>query len=297
MKHVSKFVNSLVDSGVNPSQIGIISAYGAQARLISEHFKFFGPRVKVSTIDSFQGSQKDYIIICTTRNGPDIGFLKDKRRMNVAITRARCLVAIFGNEETLMQSEFWGKAIDYCKKLNSFYERLPIKIEKVKMKSLIISKTKDDIVRDFVSDFKEDEHNAGYNLREIHSEISDSTIRILWPDEKDDVEFLTEWVQKRVKILDDNYNVTLAYDAEGVCMQFGDIFNPDVDYYNWNKRDNDIPKIKTNESIIISFYKHKDDHELDPILVETMKPLLEHEKVTFITFDFTYDFDKFFLLE
>lgn len=40
-------------------------------------------------------------------------------------------------------------------------------------------------------------------------------------------------------------------------MQFGDIFNEDVDYYNWESNDSNIPEIKTNESIIISLYQYK----------------------------------------
>lgn len=56
-------------------------------------------------------------------------------------------------------------------------------------------------------------------------------------------------------------------------MQFGDIFDNKVDYYNWITSDK-IPEIKTNESIIVSFYQHKGDHGLDPILVSKMKLLL-----------------------
>lgn len=292
--YVVKFVNSLIDSGVHSSQIGVISAYGAQTHYISEKFKNDGIRVKVSTIDSFQGSQKDYIIICTTRNGSNIGFLTDKRRMNVAITRARCMVAIFGNEQTLSQSSSWNEVIKHTKEKSSFYLKLPIRIEKSKYKPLVISKNSNNITREMVSEFKENESEAGYNLSEIHSEISDSNVRILWPDEKDDVVYLNDWVQKRVEILKKrNNNVTLAYDAESVCMQFGDIFHKDVDYYNYNCSDI-IPEIKVNESIIISFYKHKGNHDFDPILVQIMKPLLEDPKITLITFDFTFDFDKLY---
>lgn len=52
-------------------------------------------------IYSFQGSQRDYFIICTTRNGATLGFFSDRRRMNVAITRARCFAINNGNELTL----------------------------------------------------------------------------------------------------------------------------------------------------------------------------------------------------
>ena len=52
-----------------------------------------------------------------------------------------------------------------------------------------------------ISEFKEDENNAGDKLREIKSEISDSHVRILWPDEKDEMMFIENWVKKRINIL------------------------------------------------------------------------------------------------
>ena len=152
---VSKLVNSLIQCGVNSSQIGVISAYGAQAQLISENLKNNNLRVKVSTIDSFQGSQRDYIIICTTRSGSTLGFLSDNRRMNVAITRARCFAAIIGNSDTLSHSTSWCEIINYTKNKGSYYEKLPNQIEKTKQKQLIITKSKDNCVRVMVTEFKE----------------------------------------------------------------------------------------------------------------------------------------------
>lgn len=143
-------------------------------------------------------------------------------------------------------------------------------------------------------EFKEDVKDAGYNLREIKSNISDSNVRILWPDEQEDIEFLENWVQKRVDKLDNGKYVTLAYDSEGVCLQFGDIYDENFDYYNWDPNDYNVPQIKTNESIIITLYKHKGDYSKDPILVNKMKPLLEHQRIIFMTFDFTFDFDTLY---
>ena len=152
--------------------------------------------------------------------------------MNVAITRARCFAVVIGNEDTLSQSPAWYEIIQYTKVKKSYYEKLPKEIAKTNQKQLIITKSKDDGVRELVSEFKEKGNDVGYKLDEIESNISDSSVRVLWPDEKDDIKYLNEWVQKRVNILNDKKHVTLAYDAEGICMQFGDIFDNDIDYYN-----------------------------------------------------------------
>ena len=292
--NVVKFTRSLIDNGVQSSQIGVISAYGAQTHLISERFKSDCINAKISTIDSFQGSQKDYIIICTTRTGSGLGFLSDNRRMNVAITRARCMVVIFGNEDTLSSSPAWNEVIKYAKSKGSYITKLSIKIEKPKFEPLMISKNVNNSTQEMVSEFKENEHDAGYNLYEICSEISNNKVRVLWPDEKEDIRYLKEWVQIRVNKLNrKNKNITLAYDAESVCMQFGDIFDENVDYYNWDPTI-EIPEIKTNECIIISFYQHTNPYLLNPILINIMKPLLEHPRITLITFDFIFDFDKLY---
>ena len=57
----------------------------------------------INTVDSFQGQEKDIIIVTTVRaNGKrDIGFMKDERRVNVALTRSRHLMAVVGNGDTL----------------------------------------------------------------------------------------------------------------------------------------------------------------------------------------------------
>lgn len=61
-----------------------------------------------------------------------------------------------------------------------------------------------------------------------------------------------------------------------------------------NYNDYNVPQIKTNESIIITLYKHKGDYSKDPILVNKLKPLLEHQRIIFMTFDFTFDFDTLY---
>ncbi|TKR92085.1 hypothetical protein L596_006801 [Steinernema carpocapsae] len=86
---VATHVKFLLRSGVEPHRIGVISPYSAQVRLLKDILR--NPQITVSSVDAFQGQEKDAILMSLVRNNhkQSIGFLSDNRRMNVAVTRAR----------------------------------------------------------------------------------------------------------------------------------------------------------------------------------------------------------------
>lgn len=106
--------------------VGVISPYRAQVqylrRLIMkrEFFKPYRRLITVNTVDGFQGQERDIILISMVRaneNG-EIGFLRDLRRMNVAMTRARMKLIILGDVATLTRHPFYKKLWEYVEKLN-----------------------------------------------------------------------------------------------------------------------------------------------------------------------------------
>lgn len=97
--------------------VGIISPYKAQVQYIRQRVKsdpFFKPYrhlITINTVDGFQGQERDVIIISLVRaneNG-EIGFLRDLRRMNVAMTRARMKLIIMGDASTLTRHPFYKR--------------------------------------------------------------------------------------------------------------------------------------------------------------------------------------------
>lgn len=104
-----ELANRYVENGVSKDDIGIISPYADQIKLISDKTD-----VEVKTVDGFQGREKEIIIISTVRcndNG-EIGFLNDLRRLNVAITRAKRKLIIVGNRDTLNSNKVYKKLIN-----------------------------------------------------------------------------------------------------------------------------------------------------------------------------------------
>ena len=107
--------------------VGIISPYRAQAQYLKKlikKYEFFKPYrrlISVNTVDGFQGQERDVILISLVRSNDEgqIGFLKDLRRMNVAMTRARMKLIILGNKDTMTQHPFYKKLWEYVEGLNN----------------------------------------------------------------------------------------------------------------------------------------------------------------------------------
>lgn len=106
------------------ADIGIISPYKAQVQYLRRLLKqndLLRPlrrNITVNTVDSFQGQERDVVLISLVRanEAGEIGFLRDLRRMNVAITRARMKLMILGDSSTLCRHKFYRKLYERCRK-------------------------------------------------------------------------------------------------------------------------------------------------------------------------------------
>jgi superfamily I DNA and/or RNA helicase len=119
-KTSASIAQDYINAGVDEDDIGIISPYADQVKIIQDMTP-----VEVKTVDGFQGREKEIIIISTVRSNENgnIGFLKDLRRLNVAITRAKRKLIIIGNIETLKTNHTYERLIKFCED-----EKLLIKI-------------------------------------------------------------------------------------------------------------------------------------------------------------------------
>ncbi|MEM6265394.1 MAG: AAA domain-containing protein, partial [Bacteroidota bacterium] len=109
------------DPGQLPISIGLIAPYKAQIQRLQRGFldspmlADFEPYVSINTVDGFQGQERDVIYISLTRSNPkgEIGFLKNIRRMNVALTRARKKLVVVGDSATLGSHPFYADFLSY----------------------------------------------------------------------------------------------------------------------------------------------------------------------------------------
>lgn len=110
-------VNRLLKDGVETSSIGIITPYEGQRTYLSNYLPLSSSGdtdgIEVASVDEFQGREKDYIIFSCVRANDQraIGFLRDPRRLNVAITRAKYGLIILGNAAKLTKNTLWHDLI------------------------------------------------------------------------------------------------------------------------------------------------------------------------------------------
>jgi ATP-dependent RNA/DNA helicase IGHMBP2 len=108
--------------------IGVVSPYKKQVDLLNTYFiesndlKKIAANTSINTIDSFQGQERDIMLLSMTRSNAkgEIGFLADIRRMNVAMTRAKKILIIIGDSSTLSYHSFYKKLVTYAESIHAY---------------------------------------------------------------------------------------------------------------------------------------------------------------------------------
>lgn len=116
---VKTIVSNLIVAGeIKPENIAVISPYSKQVQLISSELSASINKgcqnVQVGTVDSMQGQETDVVIFSAVRSNlmKELGFLRDSRRLNVAITRAKRGLIIVGDRTALMTCRHWGALLE-----------------------------------------------------------------------------------------------------------------------------------------------------------------------------------------
>uniref|UniRef100_A0AAQ4QKQ1 RNA helicase n=2 Tax=Gasterosteus aculeatus aculeatus TaxID=481459 RepID=A0AAQ4QKQ1_GASAC len=135
MDYVRKLLQTDGKKGVatiSPRDIGIIAPYRKQVQKIrkaltkvEKDFKFKDmSKLKVGSVEEFQGQERRVILVSTVRSSPNyleidkkfhLGFVKNEKRFNVAVTRAKALLIVVGNPRVLKADDTWARFIQYCR--------------------------------------------------------------------------------------------------------------------------------------------------------------------------------------
>ena len=118
---VIKKVHELLECGLAPEQIAIISPYSAQVKLLREKLRHMD--VEIDSVDGFQGREKEAVIVSLVRSNRDgeVGFLADTRRMNVALTRARRKLIVIGDSATITSHGFYQRMVEYFESIGAYH--------------------------------------------------------------------------------------------------------------------------------------------------------------------------------
>ncbi|XP_050524410.1 regulator of nonsense transcripts 1 homolog [Daktulosphaira vitifoliae] len=122
-KVVEQLVAKLLSKGATPNQIGVITPYEGQRSLLKQILNK-NKGVEVSSVDAFQGREKEYIIISCVRSNERnvVGFLNCVRRLNVALTRAKFGLFLVGNANFLVKNPTWKSLLRYYDDRNLIVE-------------------------------------------------------------------------------------------------------------------------------------------------------------------------------
>ncbi|XP_059188616.1 putative helicase mov-10-B.1 [Centropristis striata] len=142
MQYVRKLLQGQGKKGqpkISPAEIGIIAPYRKQVQKIRKAlekvgretpFKFMDMNtLKVGSVEEFQGQERRVIMVSTVRSSPDymeidkkfnLGFVKNEKRFNVAVTRAKALLIVVGNPRVLYTDPAWAQFIKYCREQGGY---------------------------------------------------------------------------------------------------------------------------------------------------------------------------------
>jgi ATP-dependent RNA/DNA helicase IGHMBP2 len=115
-------VNALRKAGLHATQLAVIAPYSAQVALLRERLWPTEPELEIDTVDAFQGREKDAVLVTLTRSNSraEAGFLRDLRRMNVALTRAKRHLFLVGDFATLSAEPFYVRLSEHAQTLGGY---------------------------------------------------------------------------------------------------------------------------------------------------------------------------------
>ncbi len=121
MEILLDIVDEALKSALKPEDIAVIAPYKDQVDLLKKHTNI--ENLEINTVDGFQGREKEIVLISLVRSNEsnNIGFLRDLRRLNVALTRAKRKLIVIGDSSTIAKNETYQNLLDYIEERGLYY--------------------------------------------------------------------------------------------------------------------------------------------------------------------------------
>ena len=267
----------LQNKGIRDEQIGIIAPYAAQIRYLRTILEpYCRPRsLKVASVDSFQGHEKNYIIVSLTRTSlRGTAFFNDKRRINVTLTRAKYGLIVIGNIKSLeSMHSIWKDYAFYCNEKKFIQVNSPQPLPEIPNK-----------LNDF-NPFRESK--LSLDKIEFKNSITFNNLFIIWPDQTKNLQLLTKWRTQLFNRINNNkeIKINLALKTEHFCIKIGEIFTDIINLFSYQ---NENPEKIINDSFLIFLCDQNSNYSFKLISKE-LSLILNHPQITIYTFNLVND--------
>ena len=168
---VEQHVKNLIEIGLKQEEIAIITPYNGQVEILKNLLLVEFPKLEIRSVDGFQGGERDAVVLSlvrsSDRNGADgVGFLRDKRRLNVAITRAKRQCTVICDSDTVSQNKFLKGLVDWMEAKGEYFSAIEYVNEDFPKKDILLSTLKldDEVMEKPESEKKQNAaHQVGHN--------------------------------------------------------------------------------------------------------------------------------------
>ena len=201
---VTMYAEELIASGLDPSEIAVITPYNLQVEFIRMQLREKYPSLEIRSVDGFQGREKEAVILSLVRSNPkgEVGFLAEARRLNVAVTRAKRQVVVIANVETVSHDKVLKGLMEYLEQNGEVrsamqYEHIVRDIGLVRPENLELT------LQDTDSSVKKKQETTKPVNEKKNNKKTKKSNKVAKPSENEDFEKAAANVKKQPKRVED----------------------------------------------------------------------------------------------
>ena len=229
---LTKHLKNLISLGVKQQDIAVITPYNGQVEILRRLLLEEYPKLEIRSVDGFQGGEREAVVLSLVRSSErgelGIGFLKDKRRLNVAVTRARRQVAVICDSETVSKNDFLKQLVqwmedkgEYLSAMEYIEDDAVVTNNEDYTKQLHTQMTKVES-KSKCTDTKVADLNTSEEKVDVANNLSDSKIFSIKEDHEEQISFFSEIAGDGESLeLRFTNNEEIVFNLRQLCIRHG----------------------------------------------------------------------------